>query len=217
MPNTSWCPNTDHFAQHVAPTLRYTRNQPPRRWDSLMGGDVDEIAALTPDQELQATAIRHAGFSVLYMAAGFRVDYILVHPVGSPAARGSKGYTMRAGGSGSWLGRAVAAAGHERAVDRWLRESGLWTPDRAWAAERLSADARAQAAEAVQYGLGCEMTFNGGGDEADYAWICDRADEALDARWPQVSALGQYVAEYSRVEGADAARIAGFDPATVAR
>jgi hypothetical protein len=37
-----------------------------------------------------------------------------------------------------WRGVILALAAAERAQDRWLRETGRWTPELAWVTERLS-------------------------------------------------------------------------------
>jgi hypothetical protein len=208
---TCWHPNTDQYAQFKAPTLRYTRNPPPPQAAGANGVNVDAIAAFTAAEDRQVTSVHEAGHAVLYLAAGFEITYIEIHPAGSPQARDNKATAMLVGGSGPWLGFALAYAAGERAADRWLREAGLWTPLRGWALERLSAHDRLRTAETIRAGLGREATFLGRRDDpADYAWICDRADEALAEHWPRVTALGRHLTEHHRVTGEEAARIAGL-------
>lgn len=215
-----WHLNLDVYAQQVDPTVRYTRNPPPERPHGAeeSGVDVFEITGYTPAEQFRGTCVHEAAHAVLRMNVGHRVKSITVPPVGGRELRSVNGQTVVEGRArGPWLDFAIATAGGERAEDRWLREVGLWNVERAWVVERQARGDRADAVEMVRAGLDEELTFYGYHEvDTDYAWICDRADEALNMLWPRVIALGRYLAEHHLVDGATAARIAGFDPATAA-
>jgi len=211
-----------YFVERDQGMLERMRVAPVRPLDVLAGkslsvfvfGFVDllVIAAFTSAEDRAVTSVHEAAHVVLYLAAGYGVEYIEIHPADSLRPGDPKATTMVRGGSGPWLEYALAMAAGERAADRWVREAGLWSPLRGWALERLAAGDRVRVAEAVRAGLGREATFLGRRDDpADYAWICDRADEALDEHyWPKVVALGRHLVSHHRVSGAEAARVAGL-------
>lgn len=212
-----WHENPDPCARTVTPTVRYTRNAPSERWlDASTRTTIDEIAGFTPDEDAMVISVHEAAHAVFFMAAGHAIDYITVYPPGSAqAGEHGKADTMPVDSRGEWpwLDFAILHAGGERAADRYLRESRLWTPERAWAIERSAVKDRAEAARAVQHVLGRAMTYGADrGEPGDYAWICDQTDQALSRYWPRVLDLGRYVFERRRVPGADAARVAGFAP-----
>lgn len=206
----AWYRNTDAYAQDVMPTLALTRNEPPERWAS--GRErlrIEDIADLTDKDELNTTCAHESAHAVLYMAAGHRIESMTIHGVGR-SHDDNKATVVRYGGPGPWQDFAVAFAAGERAADRWLRQSGLWTPARAWAIERLAGDDRALTAETVRQGLGCEMSYGVHSGDSDYFGLCSRAEAALDRFWPQICALARQLADRRFVNGTDAARIAGF-------
>jgi hypothetical protein len=212
--NTGWYANPDERARVIAPAVR-TRHQPPGRWSKDSGdAEVYAIAAYTVKQEMQAAAIHEAGHAVVWMAAGHRIDYITVPPRHTPVAPNVRALVQHQGGAGPWQGFAAAAAAGERATDRWLRETGLWTSDRAWAAERVADHDRVMAAGWVHGAVGTAMTFGASAAESDYTSICNTADNTLAAFWNRVTALGRHLAEHHFATGVEAARIAGFDPLT---
>jgi hypothetical protein len=116
--------------------------------------------------------------------------------------------------SGPWLDWAVTCAAGEGAEDRWMRETGRWSLERAWVAERLAWRDRSQIGDAYRDLHGRELTFNGDHDDwGDYAWVMDRTDEALDRVLDGVLTLGHHLAEHRFATGEEAARIAGIAPA----
>ncbi|MGW0647312.1 hypothetical protein ACWD4T_00655 [Streptomyces umbrinus] len=188
---------------------RYTRTPPPLHEAT----STDRVAAYTPQEQAMNTAVHEAAHAVLYMFAGHRTGGIVLHPPGerSHLGRAEVNYPQA---SGPWLGFALTFAAGERAEDRWLRESGIWSADRAWVAECHAWRDRQQVAEVVQACHNRELTFHGAPDDwGDYAWITDRTDDALDAVWDRVLALALHLAEHRKASGEEAARIAGF-PAT---
>jgi hypothetical protein len=155
------------------------------------------------------TAVHEAAHAVVYMAAGYRIGHIALH---DPEDRsyGGRAHVNYLAASGPWIDWAVTCAAGERAETRWMRETGLWTPDRAWVAERLAWKDRSQMGLAYRDGCGRDLTFQGNhGDPGDYAWVMDRTDEALDRVWGQVLRLADQLVERRYVDGCEAAKTAG--------
>ncbi|MEU2403458.1 hypothetical protein ABZ609_03900 [Streptomyces rubiginosohelvolus] len=189
-----------------APWVRYTRMPPV--YDAP---GTKEVAAYTPEEQALNSSVHESGHAVLYMAAGHRINSITLDPADGLQREAQASIDYEPGATGPWLDFVLKDAAGERAETRWLHETGRWTPGRAWVAERHAWHDRKHADEVVRTCHGRELTFNGDhGDWGDYAWIMDRADEALDPVWEQVLALAHYVAEHRRVTGEEAARITGF-------
>jgi hypothetical protein len=204
-----WHANADVFTPRPdepvwAPWSRYTRTPPPVAWK-----DTDGVTAYTPEEQLLNSAVHEAAHAVLYMAEGYQIGSIQLHvPAGDALIRAEVEFLPA---FGPWLGHALAFAAGERAEARWLLETERWTAGRAWAAERHAWNDRSRVAYLMLSCHGRELTFNGDHqDWADYAWVMDRTDEALDPLWDQVLTLADHVAEHRYVPGQEAARIAGF-------
>ncbi|MFE2693673.1 hypothetical protein [Streptomyces mirabilis] len=185
---------------------RYTRMSPPL----YEVESTDSVAAYTPEEQALNTAVHEAAHAVLYMSGGYKIGGIVLHAPGdmSHLGRAQVDYLEA---SGPWQDFVLACAAGERAEDRWLRESGLWSADRAWVTECHAWRDRSQVAEVLQTCHNRALTFCGDhGDWGDYAWVMDRTDEALDRVWDQVLALTRYLVEHRTATGEEAARIAGF-------
>jgi hypothetical protein len=208
MSSSQWHLNHDTIgsAEPWALWCRWTRTAPP---DITGYTNTDQIANYTPDEKLFDSAVHEAAHAVLYLATGHRIRGITIHAAGDDS-HGGQAQVDHAPFSGLWLDFVTAAAAGERAQDRWLRESGLWTPGRAWVAERLAWDDRRQVAESTHTCLKQELSFGVRDDWTDYAWIMDRADEALDPLWDRVLTLTHHIAEHRQVTGEEAARITGL-------
>lgn len=191
------------------PTVSLTRNPVPAAWLVPVPVSVDQIMDLSRDQERQMVCTHEAAHAVMYMAYGHRVKYIAVHE--DQDAHGCKAEMVPAPAYGEWWEFALHTACGERASDRWLREAGLWTPERAWAAEREAGKDRARTAEYVELGAHTEMTYGSAGREhTDYAVISDQADVTLDRLWTKVLYLGAYLIEHSTADTETVERVAGF-------
>ncbi|MFF7764232.1 hypothetical protein [Streptomyces griseorubiginosus] len=206
---TRWFDNADAIAAPDdcawAPWVRHTRVPPPDRWQ-----DTDSVAAYTEDEQALNTGVHEAAHAVVYMAAGYQVEHIVLFAP-DDLTRLGRAAVRYAPASGPWLDWAVTCAAGERAELRWMRETGRWSPERAWVAERLAWRDRSQVGAAYLDCHGRELTFHGDHDDwGDYAWVMDRTDEALDRVWDQVLALGCHLARHRRVTGGEAARIAGL-------
>lgn len=147
---TTWHRNYDNYACSVMPTLGLTRNPVPAAWLAPAPVSVDQIMDLSPDQERRVVCTHEAAHAVMYMAYGHRVESVTVHA--DQETHGHKAEVIPAPAYGEWSEFALYSACGERASDRWLREAGLWTPERAWAVEREAGRDREQTAEYVELG-----------------------------------------------------------------
>jgi hypothetical protein len=101
-------------------------------------------------------------------------------------------------------GAIAAAAAGERAADRWLREAGLWTEERAWVIERHAGHDRVYALKAL-HDAGERLTFGERpGHPHDYATAQAAADRLLDELWQGVYRLADSLTQHRRLSGADA-------------
>ncbi|WP_445520407.1 hypothetical protein [Streptomyces sp. NEAU-174] len=145
----------------------------------------------------QMRAIHEAAHAVAALDGGAHLHYAQIQ-----APSGSEGDTDGATGAcGHSTGEDAAAytGAGERATDRWLRETGLWTPARAMCAEVAARHDRA--------GFLSLNPHFGFGDRgaADYRLVHDLADRMIDRRWGAVTAVGAVLARQLRLEGDDIA------------
>ena len=207
---TTWHRNTDHYALTVMPAISLTRNPVPAVWLAREPVSVDQIMSLTTDQERRMVCTHEAAHAVMYMAYGHRIESVIVYD--DQDAHGCKAEVIPAPAYGEWSEFALYSACGERASDRWLREAGLWTPERAWAVEREAGRDREQTAEYVQFGAHTTMTYGSAGREhTDYAVIGDQADAMLDRLWSKVCDLAAHLFEHSTADADTLERVAGFD------
>ncbi|MGW4651357.1 hypothetical protein [Kitasatospora sp. NPDC004289] len=98
------------------------------------------------------------------------------------------------------------AAG-ERAEQRWLRDAGLWTQERGWAAEMGALNDRDMAIPRLQM-------FTGSDDLATvlgaYVLFGDQVEEVLDQHWQAVIAVAAALDDASELTGDQAAALAGL-------
>ncbi|HEY9370441.1 hypothetical protein [Streptomyces sp.] len=120
-------------------------------------------------------AVHELGHAVVWMAGGFHVVTLGVGVEFS-------GHAQIAAAS-RWATTPLFAGlvAGERAVDRWLRETGLWTPSLAAMGELTAAHDRAAVFEMEPHP---RPSFGDG--PVDYSVLHDLADEALDDVWDQV-------------------------------
>jgi len=106
----------------------------------------------------------------------------------------------------------IWAAG-ERAEQRWLRENGLWTEDRGWAAEMGALDDREKSIPKLERGLG---TTDLGTVLANYAKFGDEVEQVLDQNWAAVLAVADALDMTGELTGDQAAALAGLpNPPTI--
>jgi hypothetical protein len=188
--------NPDHTTRHPEPTGGWHHT-----W---------KIERFTEEQKLQGTAIHEAAHTVLYCAAGAPITSVLVRTMsesdGSVLANGQTTHGPYRIDLSDLL---TALAAGERAEDRWLREVGLWTPERAWAIERHAREDRRAAARTIT-STGREMTVGTSSHWSDLASIHQRADEAIDKRWSSITALATALLRYRHLDAQQIQDITGI-------
>ncbi|MFI2076236.1 hypothetical protein [Streptomyces triculaminicus] len=209
---TSWHLNTDR--------PYYTRHPEPADWgrgffNSLDGMDLDNATLR------RALAVHEAGHAALCFAFG--VPVVLMH-LSEDLGRTGPGFEplacVRTAPSGwriSYMAYAALCAAGERAQDRWLREMGLWTPKRAWAAERAAMEDRRMAAAALKDN--CRRVLHYGDNRSTgsvyYGTVQTVADSALSHLWDRVLRLAAALDDHGHLTGHEAARYAGMTTVAV--
>ncbi|MEV6696209.1 hypothetical protein AB0M68_03475 [Streptomyces sp. NPDC051453] len=160
-------------------------------------GDAQLREAVNPqtlglsEADSRAIAAAHElGHAVVWMAGGFHVVTL-----GVGDAFGGHAEVASAGRKATTTLFTGLAAG-ERAVDRWLRETGLWTPSLAAMAELTAAHDRAAVFEMEPHP---RPSFGDG--PVDYSVLHDIADEALDRVWAQVMTALPTLIQAGRMTG----------------
>lgn len=150
--------------------------------DRFRVGDVtaSELMRLTADQRLAVTAAHELGHALTWLAGGLQVTEIALTPDGG--RRFGHAAAQPTGRDDEPRLIAIGTAAGERAEDRWLREAGLWTPDRASVVELSASGDRAWLMEHTTP----RPTFGTGGD-LDFTVLHDMADDALDQIWERLT------------------------------
>ncbi|QKZ20323.1 hypothetical protein [Streptomyces chartreusis] len=163
-----------------------------------------DVLDLPEEQRLRLTAMHEAGHAALWHQAGVRLDKVLVRTATEAEQLGVRaaGQTIVGAKATIRLGDALAvAAAGERAEDRWLRESGLWTKARAWVIERHAARDRLHACYSAQ-DAHAQLTFGERtGHPYDYTTIQADADAWLDVVWDGVRRLADALVHHREVDG----------------
>lgn len=123
--------------------------------------------------------IHEAGHAVAAIAQGFPVRYTEIYE----PRDGSAGVTVITVDDWSKPPTLAFYAAGERAVDRWLREHDLWTPEMAVMAEASAASDRRG-----NYSFTLEKAH-------------DLADTVIDTHWPAIVAVADTLATARRLEG----------------
>ncbi|SPE51870.1 hypothetical protein SNS2_1544 [Streptomyces netropsis] len=194
----------------------YTRQPEPRAWVHREVTSGFQLLAFSDTTLRHSIAVHEAAHAVLDFAFGIPVVEICVCDDLGAGADGE------GGGAAGWVRNggqwrvpdvhyfAMCAAG-ERAQDRWLRETGLWTPERAWVEERAADSDRQQVAHALRHSRNKELTFGRTAAGAmDYATVQAAADAALAPLWDRVLRLAAAVDDHGHLTGRQAARHAGM-------
>lgn len=150
-----------------------TRN---RLGDARLHEEVNPQALGLSEADSRAIAAVHElGHAVVWMAGGFHVVALGVGDDFSGHAQIAA--TSREATTPLFAGLVAG----ERAVDRWLRETGLWTPSLAAMAELTAAHDRAAVFEMEP---SPRPSFGDGA--VDYSVLHDLADEALNMHWDRI-------------------------------
>lgn len=173
---------------------------PTRNYALDIEGGSDACLNLTAAQLDYLRAIHEAGHAVAALLGGAHLHSAeIVMGVADDAAGGE----VRACNLHDGHGFAVFSAAGERASDRWLREAGLWTPERAVANE-VGARGDRQQFLAINAHVGF------GDREVDYRIVHDLADQALDQHWTAVLHIADQLAQHGRLDAAQIVAIAGL-------
>jgi len=163
-----------------------------------------ESANASPECARSWFAAHEAGHAVAAVMVGVPVVEVCIRQEGDFGAFVRTGSQTRPIAWNEW---AVFLAAGERAGDRWLRESGLWTPEMAWFSE-ASADADRVLAVESAAALPRPVTVTwGDGGEADRARMCDEADVLLARRWTAVQAVAAVLVATGHVSGTELVRM----------
>ncbi|MEU2873779.1 hypothetical protein ABZ769_32020 [Streptomyces olivoreticuli] len=205
---TPWHLNSD---QHL-----YTRHPEPEDWSQ---GDtfLYEYLDFSDATLRRFIAVHEAGHAVLDMAFGIPVAEIhLCDDLGkTPGTRSDElpdaAAWVKTGGqwSVSYMRYAAMCAAGERAQDRWLRENGLWTQERAWVCERGASSDREQIEGSLRTHCRKELHFNPtAAFGVQYRTVQAVADSALSHLWDRLLRLAAAVDEHGHLTGRQAARYA---------
>lgn len=165
-----------------------TRHPEPRcEWTNVWDVEgFDEIS------RLRNTAIHEAAHAVAFCLVGAGVLSIRVRTVSEVARSGANlGSTYPGDRSLTLKDTATALAVGERAVDRWLRRTDQWTPERAWAAEACALGDRLEIAQIIREATGEELTFGVSRRWNDLSVIHERADRMIVEHWAGITRLAE--------------------------
>ncbi|WP_424892341.1 hypothetical protein [Streptomyces sp. XH2] len=184
----------------------YTRHEPPGH---QLHGDLD--LGLTTEDMTRYDAHHEAGHAVLGLLKGMPVRRATLEPNDLHSAHVEFGPWS----SLPWWSYALMMAAGDRAGDRWLREAGLWTPQRAWIAERGCDSDRRKVAETVP---GPSVVIFGAlpaGAQpqqgvAHYQSLQDEVDFWLDMYWPSVQKLANAMTEFRELSSHQISDVTGI-------
>lgn len=152
-----------------------------------------------------AGVFHEAGHAVAGLACGLGIDGVFLSS--APDNPQFMFHTVWSG-SATWESYATYLAAGERSADRWLRETGQWTPERAWSVERGARSDRNRAVEvAAEIGRTLRIEahpWNG------WTQVCSWADRALNAHWDRVAAVARALSESGSLSATDVARVTGL-------
>ena len=196
-PATTWHTNV-HVNGEPYPTRNYTPNTDGLNYDSI---------GLTPQQANHLTAIHETGHAITALAGGGHLHYAQIGPVANNPSATADAYCCNLVDDNGHAQAIYYAAG-ERAADRWLRETGLWTPRRAVAAEVGAHGDRHKF-------LSINDHLVGYGDKpVDYRYVHDLADRVLDQNWDAITRVADALAQHQHLTGDAIADIAGLPNGT---
>lgn len=169
---------------------------------------------LTEPRLREHDAHHEAGHAVVALAWGIPVEYVSMVPNVTHAA-----HVRFAEWSGPWYSFAMAMVAGEVAGERWLRDSGLATPERLWNAERACGSDRRTVVDAAPDGL--RVTFGSPAPSresrvVDYAHLQAGVGRLLDTLWPQVARLAAALTERELLTGAEVREVIDSTPARTA-
>lgn len=157
-------------------------------------------------QEKYVDAIHEAGHAIAILTGGGHLHSATIRAIpNKPNAGGLTDGCNLVDENGHTFA-AFSGAG-ERAIDRWLREEGLWTPERAVAAEIGARGDRRSF-------LNLNPHVGYGDRDVDYRVVHDLADTALDQHWPAVVRVADALAQHGHLTGDTIADLADLPNGT---
>jgi hypothetical protein len=187
--------------------LRYPTRNPVPAW--ACNSD-DLLRTLTDEQRDRMRAIHEAGHAVAVLATGGYVHHAWIHTTRElQTASGQQHVTGRTEACGVSNGRdfVTTMAAGERAEERWLHDTGLWTSDIAVGVEYGAYSDRLEILR-LNPGLG----FQGGA--GDFLIVHQLADQFLAEHWNAVTTVAAVLAQRLHLTGAEIAEFSGLPNGT---
>ncbi|MGW7617463.1 hypothetical protein ACWGLG_16655 [Streptomyces antimycoticus] len=165
-------------------------------------GDInDQVLGLTKKQSRTGQAVHELGHAMVWLAGGLHVVNL-----GIDIGRGGRAMCLPTNRTQEQqMTRIIGIVAGERAQDRWLRETGLWTPSRAAMAELGAAHDRSLVFAADPRP---RPGFGSGG--ADYSDLHDLADRALDGIWGSIQDALPVLVRRGSLSGDQLAKLSGL-------
>lgn len=157
-----------------------------------------QVLGLSRTDHRTSVAVHELAHAVLWLAFG-----VPVVSVGVGLGRGGLAECDQPAPENR-LGWAIGVAAGERAEDRWLRATGLWTQDLAANAELGARADRAEILAATRP----RPAFGTGGP--DFAEFHDMADQALETHWGRVMAALPCLLDAGCMTGDELATVTGL-------
>jgi hypothetical protein len=192
---TDLSPATWHTAIYIHGQPYPTRHYAP----NAQGSDDDSFELEAP-QLNHMRAIHEAGHAIAALIGRAHLHFAQITLGAATSAR--SGVTDCCNFTDGQAFAVFCAAG-ERAVDRWLRENGLWTPKRAVAAE-VGAYGDRRLCLSVNPHVGY------GDRDVDYDYIHDLADQDLDQHWAAVVRVADQLVQEQRLDADTIIQLAGL-------
>lgn len=185
-PCTTWHP--DHKNPNRGHTV-HTRNPIPRAWATAKDGfSTKDVTRYTPAQERAAFAYHEAGHAIAMDLCGVRTKQITKQ---AQDKGGLYAVVQTSGDDHPLDGLLVSAAAGHVAEVRFMREAGLYTPERAWAAERRASDDQHLADQLCREHLDQPLTYGTGSGVSDWEQASNVADTMLGLRWGALARLAE--------------------------
>ncbi|WP_275558531.1 hypothetical protein [Streptomyces sp. 5-6(2022)] len=190
--------NPAHITRHAEPDCNWVHT-----W---------RVENFTEDQKLYGTAVHEAAHAVLLCAAGVPIHSITVRTMTDAAAASlPNGENTRGPYKVALYDLLTGLCAGERAEDRWLHQTNLWTPNRAWAIERHARNDRTMAYQAIQDTADLPLTYGQSSDWTDLAVIHDHTDQAIDRYWSNITDLADALITHRHLNAKQIVRIARID------
>jgi len=200
---------TWHHNVRVAGEVYPLRN----RLDDAYNGELSDRAfGYTPEQSTEMAAVHELGHALVWLDRGVHVRYVELksrvrhgNPVDGTTMCGPVAHDRM-------LGWALGVVAGERAVDRWLREEGLWTPSRAaWSELSAMHDRDVILSSSIDP----KPSFGSG--MVDYGDLHQLADDALVKVWERVRASVPVLLTRRSISGNELGRLNGLRNARPSR